>query len=70
VNAFASGTSFFLRVGPKAWTVGPFKHQHTALAWLTMRGYRLQDEGATWKIYEATSPNDERLKVEVAVADE
>lgn len=52
-------TAWFVRYGPQGRVVGPFAHRHTALAWLELRGFTADQEGATFKLYEAEDPDDE-----------
>ena len=59
--AHSSGPNFFVRYGPDGRTVGPFKHRHTAYAWLELRGFKREHEGATFKVYEAEAPGTLRL---------
>lgn len=47
----------FVRVGPSGLAYGPFDSRSAALDWLSRRGFYDDQEGATFKVYEAHDPD-------------
>jgi hypothetical protein len=46
----------FVRVGPSGLAYGPWPSKHDARAWLVRAGFRLEQEGASFRLYEAHDP--------------
>lgn len=49
--------NWFVRLGPIGLAYGPWESREAVEAWLIARGFKLEQEGAVFKVYETHDPS-------------